>query len=98
MLEKTEGQSRMDNLEALSTMGTQDTGHIIVRENRRVNQEWTIWRHCQHYNRLAKVVFMINPGLFLENPKVQESLFAALSQEPEDMENCLKGESCCSIL
>ncbi|CAC9552079.1 hypothetical protein [uncultured Gammaproteobacteria bacterium] len=45
------------------------------------------------YNRLAKVVFMINPGLFLENPKVQESLFAALSQEPEDMENCLKEQN-----
>ena len=39
----------MDNLEELSTMGTQDTGHINVRENRRVNQEWTIWRNCQQW-------------------------------------------------
>jgi hypothetical protein len=45
------------------------------------------------YNRLAMVVFMIKPGLFLENPKVQESLFAALSQDPKDMENYLEEQN-----
>jgi CRISPR/Cas system-associated endonuclease/helicase Cas3 len=49
-LRKPKGQSRMDNLEALSTMGTQDTGHINVRENRRVNQEWTNQREWQHWS------------------------------------------------
>ena len=32
----------MDNPETLTTLGTQDTGQINVRENRRDNQEWTI--------------------------------------------------------
>jgi hypothetical protein len=32
----------MDNLEKLATLGTQDTGKINVRENRKGNQEWTI--------------------------------------------------------
>ena len=39
----------MDNPEILSTLGTLDTGQITVRENRRVNQEWTIRRYCQHW-------------------------------------------------
>jgi hypothetical protein len=39
----------MDNPETLATLGTQDTGQIIVRENRRGNQEWTIQRHWQHW-------------------------------------------------
>jgi hypothetical protein len=39
-------QSRMDNLEKLSTLCTQDK--INVRENRRCNQEWTIQKNCQH--------------------------------------------------
>jgi hypothetical protein len=29
-------------------LGIQDTGQIIIRENRRDNQEWTIQRHWQH--------------------------------------------------
>jgi hypothetical protein len=32
----------MDNLEKLATLGTQDTGHQNVRENREGNREWTI--------------------------------------------------------
>ena len=39
----------MDNLEKLATLGTQDTGQINVRENRRDNQEWTIQRHWQRW-------------------------------------------------
>jgi hypothetical protein len=35
----------MDNPEKLATLGTQDTGQINVRENRRGNQEWTIERN-----------------------------------------------------
>ena len=35
----------MDNPETLATLGTQDTGQINARENRRDNQEWTIQRH-----------------------------------------------------
>ena len=38
----------MDNPETLSTLSTQDTGQINVRENRGDNQELTILRHCQH--------------------------------------------------
>ena len=34
MLEKTERLLRMDNPETLSTLSTQDRGHINVRENR----------------------------------------------------------------
>ena len=47
-VEKTEGASRMDNPEVLSTLSTQDTGQISERENRGDNQEWKIQRHCQH--------------------------------------------------
>jgi len=32
----------MNNPETLTTLGTQDTGKITFRENRRGNQEWTI--------------------------------------------------------
>jgi hypothetical protein len=39
----------MDNPETLATLGTQDTGQINVRENRRDNQEWTIQRHWQRW-------------------------------------------------
>jgi hypothetical protein len=35
MLENTEGAMKKDNPEKLVTLGTQDTGHIHVRENRR---------------------------------------------------------------
>jgi hypothetical protein len=35
----------MDNPEVLSTLSTQDTGQINIRENRMGNQEWTIC-HC----------------------------------------------------
>jgi hypothetical protein len=35
----------MYNPEILATLGTQDTGQINVRENRRGNKEWTIQRH-----------------------------------------------------
>ena len=38
----------MENPEVPSTLNTQDTEQINVRENRGVNQEWTIQRHCQH--------------------------------------------------
>ena len=38
----------MDNPEVLSTLSTQDTGQINIRETRMGNQEWTIQRHCQH--------------------------------------------------
>ena len=41
----SKGQSRMDNLQTLTTLRTQDTRQINVRENQRVNQEWTIYRH-----------------------------------------------------
>ena len=39
----------MDNPEKLATLGTQDTVHINVRENRSGNQEWTIQRNWQHW-------------------------------------------------
>ena len=39
---KSKGQSRMDNPETLATLETQDTRQINVRENQRVNREWTI--------------------------------------------------------
>jgi hypothetical protein len=35
----------MDNPEKLTTLGTQDTGQINVRESRRGNQERTIQRN-----------------------------------------------------
>ena len=35
MLENTEGVMKKDNPEKLATLGTQDTGQINVRENRR---------------------------------------------------------------
>ena len=40
----------MDNPEIiLATLGTQDTGQIHVRENRKGNKEWTIQRlYWQH--------------------------------------------------
>ena len=38
----------MDNPETLSTLSTQDTGQINVRENPGGNQEWTIQWDCQH--------------------------------------------------
>ena len=38
----------MDNPEVLSTLSTQDTGEINVREKRMGNQEWAIQKHCQH--------------------------------------------------
>ena len=44
----------MDNPETLATLGTQDTGQINVRENRRGNQEWTIQRHWQHRTKTNK--------------------------------------------
>jgi hypothetical protein len=39
----------MDRTEKLTTMETQDTGQINVRENRRGNQEWTVQRNWQHW-------------------------------------------------
>ena len=39
----------MDNPETLSSLGTQDTGQINLRENREGNQEWTIQRQCHHW-------------------------------------------------
>ena len=42
---KSKGQSRMDNPQTLATLRTQDTRQINVRENQRVNKEWTIHRH-----------------------------------------------------
>ena len=42
------GQSTMDNPEKLATQGTQDTGQINVREQRRGNQQWTIQRNWQY--------------------------------------------------
>jgi hypothetical protein len=39
----------MDNPETLTTLGTQDTEQINVRENRRGNKEWTIQRHWLHW-------------------------------------------------
>jgi len=38
----------MDNPETLAKLGTQDTGQINVRENRRGSQEWAIQRHWQN--------------------------------------------------
>ena len=43
---KTEGQSRMDNPEKLTTFGTQDTGRRQTKL--RGNEEWTIQRNWQH--------------------------------------------------
>ena len=40
---KTEGQSLMDNLEKLATLGTQDTGRRQTKL--RGNEEWTIQRN-----------------------------------------------------
>ena len=42
------GQSRMDNPEVLSTLSTQDTCQVDVRENGGSDQEWIIQRYCQH--------------------------------------------------
>jgi hypothetical protein len=39
MLENTEGVIQKDNPEKLSTLGTQDTGQINVREYRRGNEK-----------------------------------------------------------
>ena len=39
---KPKEQSIMNNPEKLTTLGTQDTEQINVRENRNGNQEWTI--------------------------------------------------------
>ena len=39
MLENTEGAMQKDNPEKLATLGTQDTGQINVRENRRGNKK-----------------------------------------------------------
>ena len=44
----------MDNLQPLATSSTQDTGQINVRENRRGNQEWTIYGHLQHWHQRNK--------------------------------------------
>jgi hypothetical protein len=44
----------MDNPEKLATLGTQDTGQINVRENRKDNQEWTIQRNWQHWEHKTK--------------------------------------------
>jgi hypothetical protein len=41
---KPKDQSGMNNPETMAALGTQDTGQISVRENRRTNQEWTIQR------------------------------------------------------
>ena len=41
---KPKDQSGMDNPETMVALGTQDTGQISVRENRRINREWTIQR------------------------------------------------------
>jgi hypothetical protein len=43
---KTEGQSRMDNPEKLTTLGTQDRGWR--QRKLRGNEEWTIQRNWQH--------------------------------------------------
>ena len=39
MLENTERVMKKDNPEKLATLGTQDTGHIHVREYRRGNEK-----------------------------------------------------------
>ena len=39
MLENTEGAMQKDNPEKLSALGTQDTGQIHVRENRKGNEK-----------------------------------------------------------
>jgi hypothetical protein len=39
MLENTEGIVKKDNPEKLATLGTQDTGQINVREDRRGNKK-----------------------------------------------------------
>ena len=38
----------MDNPEALSTLSTQDTGQVDVRENQGGDEKWIIQRYCQH--------------------------------------------------
>jgi hypothetical protein len=44
----SEVKEKQDNPQTLATFRTQDTRQINVRENQRVNQEWTIHRHWQH--------------------------------------------------
>jgi len=39
----------MDNPEILATSSTRDTGQTNVRENRRINQEWTVQRNWRHW-------------------------------------------------
>jgi hypothetical protein len=53
MLETPKGQSRM---EKLATLGTQNTGQINVRENRRDNQEWKIQKNWQHWEHKTQDV------------------------------------------
>jgi hypothetical protein len=56
MLETPKGQSRMENPEKLATLGTQNTGQINVRENRRDNQEWKIQKNWQHWEHKTQDV------------------------------------------
>jgi hypothetical protein len=56
MLETPKGQSRMENPEKLATPGTQNTGQINVRENRRDNQEWKIQKNWQHWEHKTQDV------------------------------------------
>jgi hypothetical protein len=44
---KTEGKSRMDNPEKLTTFGIQETGRRQTKL--RGNEEWTIQRKWQHW-------------------------------------------------
>jgi biotin-(acetyl-CoA carboxylase) ligase len=53
------GQSRMDNLEILTTLATQYTGQINVRENHWDNQEWTIQRYWQRWAHNTQDKYML---------------------------------------
>ena len=44
----------MDTPKELATLGTQDTGQINVRVNRRSNQEWTLQRNWQHWVHMTQ--------------------------------------------
>ena len=50
----------MDNPETQATLGTQDTGQLNVRQNRRGNQEWTIQRNRQHWAQDTEQINVID--------------------------------------
>ena len=62
----------MDNPDTFATLGTQNTGQINVRENRRGNQEWTIQRYWQHQRKPKMLSRMDNPETLATLEKTEE--------------------------